>query len=392
MVHFCEPTDTTQQLQESYKALGTIMQGIFHVAVVDMSTESGKAIAKEYGNMEAGKILMLGDDKSKGVVYTGGTDYKNLVESLVQVAARVFQDRASRMAGGSSSSSSSSSSIPDRVVQLNAANFKEKVLENPAVVVVAFAAPWCGHCKRLEPEWRKAAAALYGEGAVLGWVDATVDTALGAVYQVSGYPTIKVFPGGTPKASGDAVDYQGERTASAIVKNVLKEVDRSGSPKEIEELVSTKGMQEHCSGANHICVLAALPHIMDSGADGRNKYRDSLATVSKTFRGSSFTFLWFEGTSQPALEQALELTFGFPALVAFSMDREAYAVLHGSFSEKSITSFLHGVTTGRRPTIKLDALPTVETVTPWDGKDAAPIEEEIPLSEIMGWDDDEDEL
>jgi hypothetical protein len=65
--------------------------------------------------------------------------------------------------------------------------------------------------------------------------------------------------------------------------------------------------------------------------------------------------------------------------------------LHGSFSPKGIASFLNGVMTGRQPTTKLEQLPTIVTVTPWDGQDAAPIEDEIPLSEIMGWDDDEEE-
>ena len=87
------------------------------------------------------------------------------------------------------------------------------------------------------------------------------------------------------------------------------------------------------------------------------------------------------------------LTFGFPALVALSLDREAYAVMRGSFSEKSVAAFLHGVTTGRQPTIKLSkSIQDVVVATePWDGLDGAPIEEEMSLDEIMGWDDDEEE-
>lgn len=85
------------------------------------------------------------------------------------------------------------------------------------------------------------------------------------------------------------------------------------------------------------------------------------------------------------------MTFGYPAVVALSLDREAYAVQRGSFSEKAITTFLHSITTGRQPTIKLSAIPEVVTVELWDGKDGTPLEEEPPLSEIMG-DDFEGEL
>jgi protein disulfide-isomerase A6 len=400
MVHFSDGSVEDKQLEKNYAALGTVMKGIFHIAVVDLTTDTGKEIGASMPTLVPNSIIILGDDKTKPVLYKGETDYKGLVEKLVQVAASVFQERATSVLSGgqagstppngSSGNRNKKKSGPSRVVQLTGANFDKKVLQNPAVVVVAFTAPWCGHCTRLQPEWEQAAKELHGEAAVLGWVDATVETDLATAYGVKGFPTIKVFAGGV-KSAKDAVDYQGERTASSIVMNVLKEVDVSGVPKEIDEFTSQQVLQEKCSGANHICVLAALPHIADSGKDGRNKYRDLLGAVGKSFRGSPVTFLWFEGTSQPALETAMELSFGFPALVAFSMDREAYAVLHGSFSQKGIASFLNGVMTGRQPTTKLSQLPTIVTVTPWDGQDAAPIEEEIPLSEIMGWDDDEED-
>ncbi len=40
--------------------------------------------------------------------------------------------------------------------------------------IIEFYAPWCGHCKRLEPEWNKAGSNLKGEVKV-GKVDATTE-------------------------------------------------------------------------------------------------------------------------------------------------------------------------------------------------------------------------
>ena len=120
-------------------------------------------------------------------------------------------------------------------------------------------APWCGHCKKLYPDFLGAARKLEGEDAFLGWVDATEESELASMYKVQGYPTIKLFPGGAGKSFQSAIDYNGGRTITDIVTAVLAEVDRSGVPKPMPELISNQVMEKECSGQNHICVLAALP-------------------------------------------------------------------------------------------------------------------------------------
>lgn len=51
----------------------------------------------------------------------------------------------------------------------------------------------CGHCKKLAPEWEKAATTLKSEGIYLAEVDATEDGALATKYNVNGYPTMYVY-------------------------------------------------------------------------------------------------------------------------------------------------------------------------------------------------------
>mmetsp|Transcript_13918 Transcript_13918/g.37353 ORF Transcript_13918/g.37353 Transcript_13918/m.37353 type:complete len:491 (+) Transcript_13918:158-1630(+) len=108
------------------------------------------------------------------------------------------------------------------VVTLTPDNFKELVLDSQETWLVEFYAPWCGHCKALAPEWEAAAAKLDGIVRV-GAIDADKHRNLGSKYGIRGFPTIKVFKGIGAKARRPT-DYQGERTARAIVdyaKSVL---------------------------------------------------------------------------------------------------------------------------------------------------------------------------
>ena len=100
-------------------------------------------------------------------------------------------------------------------------DFKESVLKFGGVALVEFYAPWCGHCKNLEPEFAKAASTLKGVAKLVA-VDATVHGGLAQKYGVQGYPTLKMF--GLDKKKPE--DYQGAREANGIVSGCMKAVNQ----------------------------------------------------------------------------------------------------------------------------------------------------------------------
>merc|ERR1711935_140495 len=126
----------------------------------------------------------------------------------------------------------------DGVLVLTEKNF-DKAIEAHEFVLVEFYAPWCGHCKKLAPEYAMAAKQLEkSESAVkLGKVDATIEKALGTKFGVRGYPTLKFFKSGKPQ------DYKGPRDGAGIVSWLEK---KTGPPAiQVNDMESFEKMKEH---------------------------------------------------------------------------------------------------------------------------------------------------
>eukprot|EP00996_Jenningsia_fusiforme_P000834 NODE_1758_length_1416_cov_24.426481_g1587_i0.p1 GENE.NODE_1758_length_1416_cov_24.426481_g1587_i0~~NODE_1758_length_1416_cov_24.426481_g1587_i0.p1 ORF type:complete len:430 (+),score=131.81 NODE_1758_length_1416_cov_24.426481_g1587_i0:63-1292(+) len=116
------------------------------------------------------------------------------------------------------------------VLTLKSSNFKSETEASPAMLV-EFYAPWCGHCQSLEPEYKKAAKILEKEAPHLSLakVDATVEEKLAQDYDVSGFPTLKLFK------NGEFIkDYQGKRTAQAIADWMVRQDSDAGADDDAE--------------------------------------------------------------------------------------------------------------------------------------------------------------
>ncbi|KAL5581771.1 hypothetical protein UlMin_014213 [Ulmus minor] len=364
-----------QALTPIWEKAATVLKGVATVAALD--ADAHQALVQEYGIRGFPTIKVFVPGKPP-VDYQGAREVKPIAEFALQQIKALLKERLNGKATGGSNEKSE----PSSSVELNSSNFDELVLKSKELWIVEFFAPWCGHCKRLAPEWKKAANSLKGK-VKLGHVDCDAEKSLMSRFNVQGFPTILVF--GADKDSPSP--YEGARTASAIESFALEQLETNVAPPEVTELTSPDVMEEKC-GSAAICFVAFLPDILDSKAEGRKKYLQQLLAVAEKFKRSPYSYVWAAAGKQPDLEQRVGVGgYGYPALVALNVKKGVYAPLKSAFELEHITEFVREAGRGGKGNLPLGGSPTIAKTEPWDGKDGEIIEEdEFSLEELMGED------
>lgn len=362
-------------LTPTWEKAAAVLKGVATVAALD--ADAHQSLAQEYGirGFPTIKVFVPGNPP---VDYQGARDVKPIAEYALKQIKALLKDRLNgKSTGGSSEKSETSLSV-----ELNSRNFDELVLKSKELWIVEFFAPWCGHCKKLAPEWTKAANNLQGK-VKLGHVDCDSEKSLMSRFNVQGFPTILVF--GADKDT--PVPYEGARTASAIESFALEQLESNVAPPEVTELTGPDVMEEKC-GSAAICFVAFLPDILDSKAEGRNKYLEQLLSVAEKFKRSPYSYVWAAAGKQPDLENRVGVGgYGYPALVALNAKKGAYAPLKSAFELEHIVEFVKEAGRGGKGNLPLNGNPEIVKTEPWDGKDGEIIEEdEFSLEELMGED------
>ncbi|KAM7272084.1 hypothetical protein ACFE04_031298 [Oxalis oulophora] len=364
-----------QALTPIWEKAANVLKGVVTVAALD--ADAHQSLAQEYGIKGFPTIKVFVPGKAP-VDYQGARDVKPIAEFALKQVRALLKDRLDgKVTGGSSEKSEPSSSI-----ELSSRNFDELVLKSNDLWIVEFFAPWCGHCKKLAPEWKKAANSLKGK-AKLGHVDCDVEKSLMSRFHVQGFPTILVF--GVDKDS--PIPYEGVRTASGIESFALEQLETNVSPPEVTELTSPDVMEEKC-GSAAICFVSFLPDILDSKAEGRNKYLEMMLSVAEKFKSSPYSWVWAAAGKQSDSEKHVNVGgYGYPALVALNVKKGVYAPLKSAFEVDQIKEFVKEAGRGGKGNLPLSGTPEIVMTDSWDGKDGEVIEEdEFSLEELMGED------
>ena len=370
-----------QAFSPEYEKAARALKGIFKIGAIDADKE--RAIGGKYGIQGFPTVKFFGVDKDKPVEYNSARKAESVIDFMLEKAKAIINDRlnintkSNNNAGGQQQQQNQKTADSDDgkdVIELTDDNFDSTVFNDENMWLVAFYAPWCGHCKKLLPEWNAAATQLRGT-VKIAKLDATVHQKLAERYQIQGYPTIKIFAPG--KGEDKKVEeYEGPRDTSGIVQYALDKLNKFGYVPETKQLIDSDILKEECESRIGICVIIFLPHIADSSANERNRYLDIIKESRKSNGGKPIYYLWAQGGDHFDFEDKLHLSFGYPAVIAVNYKKKMYSICRSSFSKENLVSFVSNLLNGKEHLSKLPDGIKIKKVDKWDGKDYVPPKEE----------------
>lgn len=183
----------------------------FSVVIADKS-EYQQQLTSQYGSKSTDEYIFVIEDISKSKNYKFENNkfdvgkYKDFIQQYVDGKIKPYVK---------SEAMPEDNSGPVKIV--TGQNFEDIVTEDKDVFI-EFYAPWCGHCKSLEPKWNELGEKLSTQDdVVVAKLDATANDYPNPPYAVSGYPTVYFKPAGkTP------IKYEGGREVTDMYKFVKK--------------------------------------------------------------------------------------------------------------------------------------------------------------------------
>ncbi|XP_055687912.1 protein disulfide-isomerase TMX3 [Lutzomyia longipalpis] len=172
---------------------------------------------------------------------------------------------------------------------------------------VKFYAPWCAHCKRLEPVWSHVAQTLYNTNVRVGKVDCTRFTSVAQVFNINSFPTIIFMKDGLEFV------YNGERTKEELIHFVMR---MSGPPVQLVTRTDSVDM-----------LKASHPIFFSYIGKQEGLLWDTYASVAEVFQPHGF----FYATSFEIARDHFDIDT-LPAVIVYKERNHFYYPLSGELS------------------------------------------------------------
>ncbi|EFC50182.1 predicted protein [Naegleria gruberi] len=190
------------------------------VAVAKINCDNERDVCSKYGVQGYPTLKYFPRGSSEPIEYNSGRTVEAMVDFINQ------KEPSSRLRIAKE---------PTFVEDLSPQTFDKIVLDSEKNVLVKFYAPWCGHCKKMAPDYEKVAKAFLNEkSVVVAHVDCDKYRDLCSKYGVQGYPTLKFFPA---KENKEAEEYNSGREAPAFLEFLN---NKAGTSRNIEGALSEK--------------------------------------------------------------------------------------------------------------------------------------------------------
>lgn len=351
----------------------TALKGLAKLAAVDMTQH--ERLGGPYGVQGFPTFKLFSNGKVTD--YNGPRTAQGFVDGVTSAITALAKSKLN--GGKQQQQQKSSSSGSNSIEKLTDDNFDATVMNSKDMFLVAFVADYCGHCKQLKPAYLAAAKKLFGTGIRFATVEGPENQQLASRFKVQGFPTIKVFGPGSGKSDAKAKTYEGGRDEESIVAYASEQFEKLGGSLQAEvlELASAQVFADTC-GKEKKCVLVVLEDLLDTSAKARGQNLEVIQQAAKAAR--HLPFVWTAANSQPDVEKAFGLTFGFPAVLMLreGPNGEKVGFVHrGKFNAKDLGKFVatpFSLSTGTQ----VAQWPEIAKVDKWDGKSEAkkPVVEE----------------
>ncbi|XP_041043352.1 protein disulfide-isomerase A6-like [Carcharodon carcharias] len=331
-VHWCEHCE---QFVSEWNNVATALKGIVKVGAIDVTKYA--SIGHQYEIEEFPTIKFFGPNKNKPEKYYGGRSSAAITNGVLNSIRFIVKDRLIEQGGLCGSGVQCRRINIKSTFELNDNNFDNQVARGDEIWIVEFSAPWCEYCLSQQPEWANTVAELTRrtKGKVhLAAVDTAINEGLVIRYGIQQVPMIKIF-----QTNNETVDYNGEKSASSIIAKGLDLYAKMPPYKLFEQMVNEEVLKTTCDH-QLLCIIAVLPHIPDTGSNGRSDYLSLLMKMTDKYKKKKWGWLWTEAGAQPKLENALGIgDLMYPTIMAIDARRKKKVLLKSSFNEPGIAEF-----------------------------------------------------